>query len=462
VVYERQGGLVVGVTAEAGDGTALPSQRFMHDGLESVVGRVPSTGGTTRRTYDAWGNITAGTPPGAGEATLAYAGQHWDADVGLSYAQQRWYEPGVGRFLSEDPLFGDPRVPVTLFAFGYANGNPTGFVDPDGRFACWLAPGVCDPARMASWYIGVRSMLGEENQARLDKYALAAIQGYFVAKDALGRTRQLGETVVDEAAYVHAGGNWFGNLQAAGESAVGKFVLRTGFGVANLAMSSPQVFTADLVDAHARVGDTWSVATDSSKSNLQRVEAGAYILDMFSQDLLMVAGTMQAGGVRGPMLYTPKPRILATEVVYGTEVVRQAAEVSVPHGFTSAELFGQFGAKLNGGLADAGYADAHALLQGSAVTGRSFRTGTAFDVGRVSDFDIALSSPTLLARARELGVGLRSAGTRTGPLSAAQVQQLGLGPLQQSLSQMAGRPVNFMIYGDAAAAAARAPSVPIP
>ncbi|MFO0636200.1 MAG: hypothetical protein U0168_25485 [Nannocystaceae bacterium] len=34
--------------------------------------------------------------------------------------------------------------------------------------------------------------------------------------------------------------------------------------------------------------------------------------------------------------------------------------------------------------------------------------------------------------------------------------------LQQSLSQMAGRPVNFMIYGDAAAALARAPSIPIP
>lgn len=96
------------------------------------------------------------------------------------------------------------------------------------------------------------------------------------------------------------------------------------------------------------------------------------------------------------------------------------------------------------------------------MTGRSFRTGAAFDAGRVSDFDIALGSPSLLARARELGVGLRSAGTRTGPLSAAQVQQLGLGSLQQSLSQMAGRPVNFMIYGDAAAAAARAPSIPIP
>jgi hypothetical protein len=134
----------------------------------------------------------------------------------------------------------------------------------------------------------------------------------------------------------------------------------------------------------------------------------------------------------------------------------------LPHGFASVEEFKLFGTRLNAGLAEAGYADARALLQGSAVTGRSFRTGAAFDAGRVSDFDVAIGSPTLLARARELGVGLRSGGTRTGPLNAAQVQRLGLGPLQQSLSREAGRPVNFMIYGDAAAAAKRAPSVPIP
>lgn len=155
-------------------------------------------------------------------------------------------------------------------------------------------------------------------------------------------------------------------------------------------------------------------------------------------------------------------RLLSAEVRVAANLERSAVQAAVPHGLASAEAFSQFGARLNAGLAEAGYADASALLQGSAVTGRSFRTGTPFDVGRVSDFDVALASPKLLARARELGVGLRSAGTRTGPLSAAQVQQLGLGPLQQSLSQMAGRPVNFMVYGDPATAAARAPSIPIP
>jgi RHS repeat-associated protein len=55
----------------------------------------------------------------------------------LSYAQQRWYDPRIGRFLSEDPVPGDPVSPVTLHAFGYANGNPLTFTDPTGERAAW-------------------------------------------------------------------------------------------------------------------------------------------------------------------------------------------------------------------------------------------------------------------------------------------------------------------------------------
>lgn len=146
-------------------------------------------------------------------------------------------------------------------------------------------------------------------------------------------------------------------------------------------------------------------------------------------------------------------------ILAAAETVPEGVPEVVPHGFASAEAFGEFRTALKNGLAEAGHADAQALFQGSSVTGKSFRTGAAFDAGRVSDFDIALAERGLLARAESLGVGLRSGGTRTGPLSAAQIKQLGLGPLQAQLSKLAGRPVNFMIYGDASTAAARAPSI---
>lgn len=134
-----------------------------------------------------------------------------------------------------------------------------------------------------------------------------------------------------------------------------------------------------------------------------------------------------------------------------------------PLGFRSVGQFRQFGEALKAGLKRAGFGDVEAGFQGSSVTGRSFRTGKAFDVGRVSDFDIALGSRTLLDRAKDLGVALRGGGTRTGPLTAAEIEQLGLTSMHATLTRLAGgRPVNFMIFGSKAQAAARGASIWVP
>jgi hypothetical protein len=134
----------------------------------------------------------------------------------------------------------------------------------------------------------------------------------------------------------------------------------------------------------------------------------------------------------------------------------------IPHGFGSSSDFASFGDDLYAGLRGAGYDDATAIFQGSSVTGQSYRTGAAFDVGRVSDFDVALASPQLLSRADALQIGLRSGGSRTGPLTAAQLERLGLGDLATSLSSSAGRPVNFMIFDSVPGATSRAPSIVVP
>jgi hypothetical protein len=139
-----------------------------------------------------------------------------------------------------------------------------------------------------------------------------------------------------------------------------------------------------------------------------------------------------------------------------------AAKGGMPHGFANAEEFSQFGSTLHTGLADVGYADTQGILQGSAVTGTSFRTGIPFDVGRVSDFDVALSGKSLFQAAGDAGVGLRSAGTRTGPLGDRDLQALGLRDLSIHLSNQAGRDVKFMIYDTIESAVQRAPSVLIP
>jgi filamentous hemagglutinin len=134
----------------------------------------------------------------------------------------------------------------------------------------------------------------------------------------------------------------------------------------------------------------------------------------------------------------------------------------VPSGFADAKEFSTFGGSVRDGLLKAGYSNVDPILQGSAITGKSYRTGQPFDVGRASDFDIALASPELLDKASSLGIGLRSGATRTGPLSVRDLKVLVLEDLASQLSKQAGRDVNFMIYGSTTSAISRAPSIILP
>ena len=51
----------------------------------------------------------------------------YDSDSGLYYFYQRWYDPVIGRFVSESPL---GRMAEHLY--GFCNNNPVSFLDPLG------------------------------------------------------------------------------------------------------------------------------------------------------------------------------------------------------------------------------------------------------------------------------------------------------------------------------------------
>ncbi|MHA7632465.1 RHS repeat-associated core domain-containing protein [Corallococcus sp. M7] len=125
LLYTQAGGMTIAVGAE----------RIAHDGLGSAVGRYSATGEGSKHRYAAWGAYRDNTAPTSTQASLGYTGHAWDAEAGLTYAQQRWYSSETGRFLSEDMLGAEAylRRPQGLMPWLYANGNPTRFVDPDGR-----------------------------------------------------------------------------------------------------------------------------------------------------------------------------------------------------------------------------------------------------------------------------------------------------------------------------------------
>ncbi len=128
----------------------------------------------------------------------------------------------------------------------------------------------------------------------------------------------------------------------------------------------------------------------------------------------------------------------------------------IPHGFNSAEDFQQFGSLLRSELPDG----TQPLFQGSAVTGSSYSTGKPFDVGRQSDFDIALAGSDLFEKAKALNLKTKD-GSRIGPLSAKNLEDLGLSVLQGQLNGLAGRSVEFMLF-DSIESALKRPSIWVP
>ena len=78
--------------------------------------------------YGPYGELLRDTAPGL--VPFGYAGGLYDEDTGLVHFGWRDYDPQVGQWLSKEPLlFGGGSV----YLYGYAHGDPLGWVDPDGR-----------------------------------------------------------------------------------------------------------------------------------------------------------------------------------------------------------------------------------------------------------------------------------------------------------------------------------------
>lgn len=69
-----------------------------------------------------------------------FTGHVQDAATGLTYMQQRYYDPELGLFLSVDPVTAYGSPVAQFHRYRYANNNPYKFVDPDGRAAVLAVP----------------------------------------------------------------------------------------------------------------------------------------------------------------------------------------------------------------------------------------------------------------------------------------------------------------------------------
>jgi RHS repeat-associated protein len=69
------------------------------------------------------------------KTAYSFTNREWDADAGMYYYRARYYDPGIGRFIQEDPhpgISANPKSHITKYA--YAGNNPIGNIDPNGKF----------------------------------------------------------------------------------------------------------------------------------------------------------------------------------------------------------------------------------------------------------------------------------------------------------------------------------------
>ena len=123
--------------------------RYLYDGHGSVIGldnvddydydedgNVIDHNNGDRYDYDAFGNLRSVT--GETYNPFRYCGEYMDAESGLIYLRNRYYDPQTGRFITEDPAKDGTNWYV------YCGNNPVMFVDPSG-----LIPTASEAADMA-------------------------------------------------------------------------------------------------------------------------------------------------------------------------------------------------------------------------------------------------------------------------------------------------------------------------
>jgi len=94
--------------------------------ISGLVKRTAS-GVTVTNEYD-YGPFGTGTGGGSTTNRLLYAAREWDAETQLYYNRARYYDPVVGRFVSEDPL----GLSAGINLYTYASNDPLNGRDPSG------------------------------------------------------------------------------------------------------------------------------------------------------------------------------------------------------------------------------------------------------------------------------------------------------------------------------------------
>ena len=161
--------------------------------------------------YDSFGNVLKAdgsmqTDP------FRYCGEYTDTESGLIYLRNRYYDPSIGRFITEDPIRDGSNWYI------YCDNNPVMYVDSTG-----LLPSLEDAAEMASRSYNTYNMSrsGLERRKLGDGWRLIdewkGSEGLVIHIYVRGDSEYSSYTGAKEYAFVNKGsstwGDWVNNFQ---------------------------------------------------------------------------------------------------------------------------------------------------------------------------------------------------------------------------------------------------------
>ena len=123
---------------------------YYHTDQVGSVKAVTDSAGKTVYNADYLAFGTQFAKDGDFDETHGFTGKEYDSDTGLYYFAGRWYDPDLGRFISEDPV-DDPNSPNL---YSYCANNPLSNIDPTGYDLASTISSICSAISSAFSSIG--------------------------------------------------------------------------------------------------------------------------------------------------------------------------------------------------------------------------------------------------------------------------------------------------------------------
>jgi RHS repeat-associated protein len=136
-----QGGVPPWIMAvpQGGDGPEKPApgMLFFHPDYNTNISYITDHRGeiVSKYHYKPYGEMALKT--GSDPAYHKFNSHHLDDESGLYYYNARYYDPGIGRFITPDTIVPDPGNSQSLNRYMYVEGNPITLNDPSGNRPSW-------------------------------------------------------------------------------------------------------------------------------------------------------------------------------------------------------------------------------------------------------------------------------------------------------------------------------------